>query len=267
VSIQVLKGRYQIKRQLSKKSRRLTLLAQDQQTNQPVVVKILGLLDRDEQASLPRFEQEMKLLQSLQHPALPMHLDWFQQDLRGAIGFAYVQQYVPARSIKEYLKGGRVFSETEAKQIARQVLVVLKYLHSLPDPVLHRNIKPSNLLLAEDETGIKQVYLIDFGAVQMAATPDDSSSTITSSYDYLAPEQFAGKPVVSSDLFSLGTTVISMVTGKLIAELPRRGARVQFEEAVSLSPEFTDWLRRMTDVNLLTRFPSAELASIVVSMM
>ncbi len=268
MAAKILNDRYEVQRQLGKKAKQLTLLGRDLQMDRLVVIKILGL-DASELSSIARYEKEMITLKSLSHPAIPLYIDSFRYQLRNAEGFAIVQAYVPARCLGDFIRQGRIFTELEAKQIARQVLDALVYLHGLSPPVMHRNIKPSNLLveIVPDGNTIGQTSLIDFGSIQAAATLDDSSSKIMASYEYTAPEHFAGNPVFASDLYSLGTTLISALTGTHISELPRKGSRIQFEEVVSLSTEFADWLKRMTDPNLLTRLPSAQIAFMTVAMM
>jgi serine/threonine protein kinase len=267
MAVRVLNDRYEVQKQLGKKAKQLTLLGRDLQMDRLVVIKILGL-DVSEANSIVRYEREMAVLKSLSHPAIPLYIDSFRYQLRNAEGFAIVQSYVPARCLGEFLRQGRLFTEPEAKQIARQVLDALVYLHGLSPPIMHRNIKPSNVLVElTPDNKLGQTSLIDFGSIQAAATLDDSSSKIMASYEYTAPEHFAGNPVFASDLYSLGTTLISALTGTYISELPRKGARIQFEDAVMLSTEFADWLKRMTDPNLLTRLPSAQIALMTVAMM
>jgi len=267
MAVKVLNDRYEIQKQLGKKAKQLTLLGRDLQMDRLVVVKILGL-DASEADSLVRYEREMAVLKSLSHPVIPLYIDSFRYQLRNAEGFVIVQTYVPAHSLSECLRQGRVFTEAEAKQIARQALDALVYLHGLSPPVMHRNLKPSNVLIELTPDNILgQTWLIDFGSVQAAATLDDSSSKIMASYEYTAPEHFAGNPVFASDLYGLGTTLITALTGTHISELPRKGARIQFEDTVTLSAEFADWLKRMTDPNLLTRLPSAQIALMTVAMM
>lgn len=267
MAVKVLNDRYEVQKQLGKKAKQLTLLGRDLQMDRLVVIKILGL-DASETAMIARYEHEMVTLKSLSHPAIPVYIDSFRYPLRNAEGFAIVQAYVPARNMRDILRQGRVFTEPEAKQIAKNALDALVYLHGLSPPVLHRNIKPSNILveLGSNNT-VGQISLLDFGSVQAAATLDDSSSKIMASYEYTAPEHFAGNPVFASDLYSLGTTLITALTGTHISELPRKGARILFEDAVNLSTEFADWLKRMTDPNLLTRLPSAQIALMTVVMM
>jgi serine/threonine protein kinase len=91
------------------------------------------------------------------------------------------------------------------------------------------------------------VYLVDFGSVQAAAPREQGSYTVVGSYGYMPLEQFGGRTVPASDLYSLGATLIHLLTGQHPADLPQEGARIVFEQAVHLSPPFRDWLRWMTE--------------------
>ena len=80
-----------------------------------------------------------------------------------------------------------------------------------------RDIKPQNILLQNGKPG-GQVYLVDFGGVQAAAASQGSmpfASTIIGTYGYMAPEQFQGSASHASDLYSLGGTLLYLLTGPL----------------------------------------------------
>jgi serine/threonine protein kinase len=73
----------------------------------------------------------------------------------------------------------------------------------------------------------------------------------------MPPEQFGGRAVPASDLYSLGATLIYLVTGTHPADLPQKDFRIQFEQAANLSFAFSHWLKWMTEPNLERRLPSA----------
>ncbi|MHC5829679.1 MAG: serine/threonine protein kinase, partial [Nostoc sp.] len=122
-----------------------------------------------------------------------------------------------------YLQTGRTFTEAEVKQIAKAVLEILVYLHGLYPPVIHRDIKPSNILLG-DRSGnsVGQLYLVDFGSVQTVLATETGTRTVVGTYGYMPPEQFGGRTVAASDLYSLGATLIYLVTGTYPADLPQK---------------------------------------------
>ncbi len=258
---QILHGRYDIQQQLSKKAGRQTLLARDEQTQERVVVKILSFNEDFSWDDLKLFEREVATLQALSHPAIPRYLDSFELDSAQKKGFALVQTYIEAQSLDQCLQAGRSFSEAEVKQIARDLLGILTYLHGRQPPVIHRDIKPSNVLLG-DRSGNSagQVYLVDFGSVQTLAPKEASTFTVVGTYGYMPPEQFGGRAGPASDLYSLGATLIYLVTGKHPADFPQDDLRIEFEAETNLSVGFTHWLQRMVQPSLKQRFTSAEVA-------
>ncbi len=255
---QIFKNRYALQKQLSKNAGRRTFLARDLKIQQLVVIKFLIFAADFEWEYLKLFEREAQALQMLSHPAIPRYLDYFDVNTSKGKGFALVQSYIPAKSLEQWLKSGRSFSEAEVIQLAEALLEILRYLHQQQPQVIHRDIKPSNILL-ENPSGnsIGPIYLVDFGSVQTLAAQKGSTITIVGTYGYMSPEQFGGRTVPASDLYSLGATLIYVVTGRHPAELSQDNLRIQFESAVNLSPWLIDWLKRMSEPSLNRRFPSA----------
>ncbi|MFS8820743.1 serine/threonine protein kinase [Synechococcus sp. W60.1] len=249
-------SRYRPERRLSKRSGRHTYLAQDLLTSEQVVIKLLLFGPDFDWADLKLFEREAQILQTLSHPAIPQYRDHFEVSFEGGRGLALVQTYIDAPSLQEWMEQGRRFAEPEVRDLAQKLLRILVYLHELHPPVIHRDLKPSNILLGSDQ----QVYLVDFGSVQAAAPREQGSYTVVGSYGYMPLEQFGGRTVPASDLYSLGATLIHLLTGQHPADLPQEGARIVFEQAVHLSPPFRDWLRWMTEPLAADRPASARQA-------
>jgi len=205
-----------------------------------------------------RPELKVETLKNLTHPLIPRYLNYFEVNLPTIKGFALVQTYIPAQTLEQYLQSGRTFTEAEVKQIAKALLEILVYLHGLYPPVIHRDIKPSNILLG-DRSGnsVGQLYLVDFGSVQTVLATETGTRTVVGTYGYMPPEQFGGRTVAASDLYSLGATLIYLVTGNHPADLPQKDFRIQFEQAANLSPSFSNWLRSMIEPSLERRFSSA----------
>ena len=252
--MQLLADRYEPQQSLGKKAGRQTWLARDLQAQELVVVKLLTFSHEFEWDDLKLFEREATTLRSLSHPAIPCYLDFFELDSDNHKGFALVQTYIEARSLEQHLKSGRTFSELEVKQLAKDLLEILGYLHDRQPPVIHRDIKPSNVLLT-DRSGNSpgQVYLVDFGSVQTLAARDGGTMTIVGTYGYMPPEQFGGRTSPASDLYSLGATLIYLITGQHPADLPQEDLRLQFEHLAKVSPSFISWLKWLTEPSLSKR--------------
>lgn len=255
---EILGDRYEVQQLLGKKSGRRSLLAKDQVTGELVVVKLLSFNSDFEWDDLKLFEREAETLKSLSHPAIPRYLNYFEVNSPNIKGFALVQSYIPAQTLEQYLQTGRTFTEAEVKQVATALLEILIYLHGLHPPVIHRDLKPSNILLGERSgNSVGQVYLVDFGSVQTVLAAEGGTRTVVGTYGYMPPEQFGARTVPASDLYSLGATLIYLITGNHPADLPQKDFRIQFEPIANLSPGLRSWLQWMTEPNLERRSSSA----------
>ena len=108
--------------------------------------------------------------------------------------------------------------------------------------------------------GDKQVYLIDFGAVQDNAAAKGATFTVVGTYGYAPLEQFGGRTVPASDLYALGATLIHLATGIIPADLPQKQMRIQFQDQVNLSNNFVRWIEKLTEPDIEQRFSSAPQA-------
>ena len=254
-----LRDRYEIYQELGKAIGRRTLLADDLQTQRLVVIKVLTFGNDFAWADLRLFEREGEVLKSLDHAGIPNYLDYFEIDSPQAKGYALVQNFVDGLSLQDYLKAGRTFSEVDVIDIGQQLLAILQYLHSQVPPVIHRDLKPSNILLTDRSAHSQgQLYLVDFGSVQAPFFNPTGTLTIVGTYGYMPPEQFGGRAEPASDLYSLGATLIYLVTGCHPADLPQQSLRIQFEsKATHISPLLRQWLRWLTTPEISQRPTSA----------
>lgn len=249
----ILNDRYQIKACLSDKPGRQTYLAQDQETQTQVILKCLSLNGQTNWDDLKLFDREAHVLQSIEHPSIPKYLDSFE--IADQQSYALVQTFINARSLKEQVETGTTFTESEIQAIAHQLLEILIYLHDRHPPVVHRDIKPSNILWDR-----QQCYLVDFGAVQTLAAKAGETFTVVGTYGYMPPEQFGGRTTPASDLYSLGATLIYLLTSIHPADLSELDGHLKFEAATTCSSAFCHWIDHLIQPNLTQRFPSAKAA-------
>jgi serine/threonine protein kinase len=253
--------KYQIERQLANNRSRQTFLAKDLENEILVVIKLLTFGNDFSWDDLKLFEREAETLKSLSHPAIPQYLEYFEIDTTAIKGFALVQSYIEAPSLGSQVESGRTFIEAEVKQIATKILFILDYLHSRQPIVIHRDLKPSNILISNRSgNSVGEIYLVDFGSVQNLATKKTGTITVVGTYGYMPPEQFGGKAKPASDLYSLGATLIYLVTGQHPAELPETDLKLEFEEFCNLSSGFTNWLQKMTNPSISSRLATAKKA-------
>ncbi|MGI0490056.1 serine/threonine protein kinase [Pantanalinema rosaneae CENA516] len=253
----ILNDRYRLQTKLGQTAGRQTWLAEDLATapTQTVIVKLLAFADQVNWDTLKLFEREASILRQLDHPMIPKYRNYFSIDDR-VLWFGLVQDYIPGDSLKDLLAQGKRFSAAQVREMAIEILAILIYLHELSPPVLHRDLKPSNLILGEDQ----RIHVIDFGAVQDRAAVEGATFTVVGTYGYAPMEQFGGRTVPASDLYSLGATLIHLLTGTAPADLPQRQLRIQFNHLVSLNPAFVQWIERLTNPDVAERFPTARQA-------
>lgn len=256
---QVLGDRYRIQSLLGRQTGRRTFLAADLQKDCSVVIKLVLFGPDFTWEDLKLFEREAMVLRSLDHPAIPQCLDYFESDNELGKGFALVQTYIEAQSLQDWVQAGRIFSEADLNAIAQSLLEILAYLHDRQPPIVHRDIKPSNVLLggrAGNHPG--KIYLVDFGSVQTA--PHNGTQTIVGTYGYMPPEQFGGRITPATDLYALGATLIYLATGQHPDQLPQREMRILFADQVNLSPRWIDLLEWLTEPSVNLRLNSAKQA-------
>ncbi len=248
----LLIDRYCLDQRLGASGARQTWLAKGPE-GQAVTVKALYFGQGMEWQDLKLFEREVATLRHLDHPQIPHYLDSFGLEEPEGNYFCLVQAYIPGRSLAELIQAGRRFSAPELEALAVSLLAVLIYLHGQSPPVIHRDIKPSNLIQGAD--GL--IYLIDFGSVQ-AQSGSGRTVTVVGTYGYMSPEQFGGRAIPASDLYSLGMTLINLMTGQNPADLPQKNLRALFQ--INGSTHLHQWLARLIEPDLERRFSSAPLA-------
>lgn len=246
----VISGRFEPYRLLGEGSFGQTFAARDRRTGTDVALKILHIRRLNDWKALELFEREATILQSLDHRRIPDYVEYQCDDGEGPIYLA--QELAPGRSIGDLLAEGKQFGEEECIQVARQVLEVLAYLEERRPPVVHRDIKPDNLLWDDGS-----IYVVDFGAVREVVRASKVGSTVAGTFGYMAPEQVQGQAVPASDIYGLAMTLIHMLTGVAPVELPRRRMRPVYDEFADPSPALAHVIDQMTEPVVEDRIQSA----------
>lgn len=258
---EIIAQRYRILDTLGQGGVGTTYEALDLRSGQRVALKALSLRGMAEWKKMELFEREARILSQLNHPAIPHYLDYFQVDTAQDRGFYLAQQLAEGKSLAALVESGWQPDEAQVRHLAIQILEILVYLQSLTPRVIHRDIKPQNIILSSNG----QVFLVDFGAVADTYRHTvTGGSTVVGTYGYMAPEQFRGQAVPSTDLYGLGTTLLFLLTQKSPADLPQRKLKINFRSHVRVSQEFADWLERMLEPANENRFRSAEQALAVL---
>ncbi|MGL5805023.1 MAG: protein kinase domain-containing protein, partial [Xenococcaceae cyanobacterium] len=257
ISDEIVSDRYKIIDVLGKGGIGITYEAIDLQTQEKVAIKAVSLKQLNDWKQIELLEREAKVLAQLNHPAIPKYLDYFQIDSEKDRFFYIVQQLALQKSLFQLVETGWRTTEAEVKEIAKQILDIFIYLHSLKPPIIHRDIKPHNLIRSDEG----KIYLVDFGAVQNTYYNTlMRGSTVVGTFGYMAPEQFQGKATTATDLYGLGATILYLLTHRSPAELPHDTLKIDFRSSVNISEGFANWLEKMLQPDLEDRFASAKEA-------
>ena len=238
-----------------------TYEAQDLENDRRVAIKVLSFRHMTDWKKMELFEREARILSQLNHPSIPRYLDYFQVDTEQDRSFYIAQQLAPGKSLAVLVENGWIPTQSEIHNFAIKLLKILIYLQEFTPPIIHRDIKPQNIIRQEDG----QVFLVDFGAVQDTYhNTVTGGSTVVGTYGYMAPEQFRGQAVLSTDLYGLATTLLFLLTQKPPSELPQRKLKIDFRSQLRLEKKFADWLEKMLEPVIEDRFSSAKEALAVL---
>ncbi len=158
----IINDKYRITDILGKGGVAITYSAIDLGTESNVAIKVISLKQLQDWKQIELFQREAEVLAKLDHPAIPNYIDYFTLETENDKAFYIVQQLAPGKSLAQLVENGWRTTEKEVKNIAQQILEILIYLHSLDPLVIHRDIKPNNLIRSHKG----KIYLVDFGAVQ-----------------------------------------------------------------------------------------------------
>jgi hypothetical protein len=216
-------GRFVIVGSLGEGSQGHTFDGVDKREGRAVAIKRFDVRGAKTWKDAELAEREARVLQSLSHPKLPKYFDHFEEN--GALYL--VMEKIEGESLASLQKRGATLSEGEVVRLLQDASVVLEYLHRRGVPVIHRDLKPGNVIRRPDGS----FAFVDFGAVRDKLRPE-GGSTVVGTFGYMAPEQFQGRALPSSDVYAIGATALSMLTGIQPENLPHKGLGLDVRAAL-----------------------------------
>ncbi len=239
-------GRYEVERLIGSGGMGVVFKAFDTELNRPVAIKLLAPYLASSGPARKRFSREARAAAAIVHQhVVPIHNVETEREAP-----FIVMQYVSGESLQARIDSNGSLELREVLRIGMQVADGLSAAHQ--QGLVHRDIKPSNILLEED---IDRALITDFG---LARAADDASLTRSGFHlgapQYMSPEQASGQNVdARSDLFSLGSTLYTMCTGRppFRAESSLSVMKRIIDESATpiraLNPDIPEWLAQIIE--------------------
>lgn len=234
----------------------MTYRARDQQEDRDVAVKEMLVRKADSLKALELFEREAAVLERLDHPGIPKYIDDFVVEAGKNSAFYLVQEFIDGVTARTALNPP--VSPELAMDVVAQVADILTYLHSLAPPVIHRDIKPENILIGRDE----RAYLIDFGSVRNAVEHREGGSTVAGTFGYMAPEQLMGRALPASDVYALGATLITLLSGQDPSTFLDIDRKFELDQ-LNVSRAHRELVKRLVENNPEKRPSTGDLAELL----
>src|SRR6266850_4726856 len=258
----ILNGRYEIVRRIGGGGMGAVYLAKDRNLGEALrAVKEMiesHIDDAQHEKAIADFKRESLLLTELEHPSIPTVYDYFYDD--ASERFYLVMKFIPGSDLSSKLRnapGGRI-DEPTVTEWGIQAADVLHYLHTRPQPIIYRDLKPANLMI---DSNNNRIMLIDFGIARWV-NKKEKGVTAVGTMGYAPPELFSGQADARVDIYILGATIFHLLTGSdpqdnplLIFDFSKNPRPRQI--APSVSSEMERVLMRAVEYKPEDRFRSA----------
>lgn len=257
----ILGNRYEIIKKVGDGGMAYVYQAKDNTLNRIVALKVLRPEFIDDEEFLRKFKREAESVANLSHQNIVNVFDVGEDKKVNYI----VMEYVEGQNLKEIIKQEGILDEYTALDITKQIASALSQAHRRG--IIHRDIKPHNILISNDDRIVK---VADFGIAKAVSNSTMTNvGNIIGSVHYFSPEQAKGKPVSNNaDLYSLGIVLYEMLTGRV----PFRGDspvsialqhindEVEFtdEEKTRIPQSVRTIIKKLTEKSPSNRYQSAE---------
>ncbi len=264
---QIIAGRYRIQSVLGVGGHAAVYLAQQEGLQRQVAIKVLNTADAPKlDVLMKRFEQEARLISQLRDPHTITMYD-FGQTPEGMLYM--VQEYVEGEDLAHLFKREGQLEPERVVKIVQQLLSSLQEAHALG--VLHRDIKPQNIMVYTHVGRRDQIKLLDFGIAKMAGEAGQdwtAEGSLVGTPRYIAPERIRGKKLSpSSDIYAVGLVAYELLTGRRVMEGKKGIAALQAQlsdPSTKLSPSLPipgalrAIVNRMMEKEVPRRYSNAE---------
>jgi eukaryotic-like serine/threonine-protein kinase len=201
----VIDGRYRVLNKVGSGGMADVYCAEDTHLGRRIALKLLHRRFAQDTEFVERFRREASSAAGLQHPNVVGVYD------RGEFEDTYyiAMEYCEGRTLKDVIRAEAPLDARRAIAITKQILLAARFAHRRN--VIHRDLKPHNVILDEEDT----LKVTDFGIARAGASDITQAGAIMGTAQYLSPEQAQGRPVTeASDLYSIGVVLFEMLTGR-----------------------------------------------------
>jgi tRNA A-37 threonylcarbamoyl transferase component Bud32 len=212
---------------------------------------------RVRRSAAERFQAEATMLSELNHPQIAGFIELFIEDHRAYL----VMELVEGTTLKDLISAQGPLPEAEVVALAVQICKVMVYLHEHNPPILHRDLTPDNIML--EESGL--IKLIDFSVAEEVST--GVTGSVVGKPNYISPEQFRGKPVTASDVYSFGATLYYLLIGEdppaitvLHPQMVKEGISVELDAIIAKSTQLNVTNRYASFVDVLNAMEALAVA-------
>ncbi|MDF5756781.1 Stk1 family PASTA domain-containing Ser/Thr kinase [Spongiactinospora sp. TRM90649] len=202
----LLDGRYRVESRIARGGMATVYVALDIRLDRTVALKVMHRSLAEDPSFVRRFIGEAKSVASLSHPNV---VQVFDQGADGDIVYLSME-YVPGRTLRDALRERGRLTPRESLEIVIPVLAALSAAHQ--KSLIHRDVKPENVLLAEDG----RVKVVDFGLARaVEASNQTRTGVMIGTIGYMSPEQVTtGRTDARSDVYSAGIMLFELITGR-----------------------------------------------------
>ncbi len=209
-------GRYRVLERVARGGMGAIYRAEQQPLGRIVALKtLLPHVAQSDQVAEQRFLREAATCARLTHPNTVTVFDYGTTEVAGHTSWYMVMEWVAGRTLSEVLRADGPMRPSRALGIVGEIARGLREAHALG--VIHRDLKPGNIMLLQGEDGEERVKVLDFGIAKNPQGGDETlthTGTFVGSPRYMSPEQLQGEPVdARSDIYSLGCVLYEMLCG------------------------------------------------------
>jgi len=233
-----LNGKYTITKRLGHGTQAKMFLAQSSSGTQ-CAIKAYNLSTIPNWKASELMEREIETLRTIDVDHVPHCLDVIEAKDADPAYIFVVQEFVSGASLQDMISNGHRFSMQDILNIMKDLSKILLDI-SQNYHIVHRDIKPSNIMI--DDSGA--AWLVDFGSV-VKAVKHEGGSTIAGTAGYMSPEQCLGDAVAVSDVYSLGMSIIHLLTGTEPFEFEQENLRPIYHD--KLPSNVPAWLVSLLD--------------------